>query len=416
MRILRAPLLIVIALLLGLGLAAPASADTDAAIAALSSANLYVDPSAGATLDQASARAALNSSVKIAVLPDDAGDASSLAVTIGSSLPGDITVGVFVGHTFSAGSNRLCAGQAASYAKKSVTDNQSQLRSDNDLTATITEFAAKVRAASSCKSGSSDTQTGSSTSGWTIIALLGVLGAAAVGGLTWRRRRRDRVALADARANIQPYFDRLASDVGSLQPGDDATARQALADASERFNSGGSQLASARTVAQLTGARRSILEGLQATQTARRALGLDPGPDLPPIVESAAPQLTEAQQITAGGRTVQGYPAYTPGAPYYFGGGGGYAGGWYSTPFWESLLIAEALTPGWGMGGFGGGWGGGGYGSGYDSGFEAGRDSTQQGGDWGGGGGDWGGGGGDWGAGGGGGDWGGGGNDSGGSW
>jgi hypothetical protein len=148
---------------------------------------------------------------------------------------------------------------------------------------------------------------------------------------------------------------------------------------------------------------------------------LDPGPELPPIVESQAPQLAEAQEFTAAGRTVQGYPSYTPGAPYYFAGGGGYAGGWYSFPFWESLLIAEALSPGWGWGGWG--WGGGGFGtgysSGYDSGFDAGRDSiSQSAGDWGGGGGDWGGGGwggGDWG-GGGGGDWGGGGGGDGGSW
>jgi len=219
--------------------------------------------------------------------------------------------------------------------------------------------------------GSNSSQSGGS--GWGVLGVLGVLGAGGVGALMWRRRRKDKRALADARALIQPYYDRLAADVSSLQPGSDAKARQALADASERYNSGGSQLASATTLAQLGGARRSILEGLQATRTAREALGLDPGPELPPLAESTAPQLNQAQQVDVGGQTVQGYPAYTPGAPYYFAGGGGYLGGWYSTPFWQSLLIAEALTPGWGWG-FGGGWGGGGYGYGYESGFDAGRD------------------------------------------
>ncbi|HEV2887006.1 MAG TPA: hypothetical protein VGX49_08870, partial [Jatrophihabitans sp.] len=138
-------------------------------------------------------------------------------------------------------------------------------------------------------------------------------------------------------------------------------------------------------------------------RTAREALGLDPGPELPALAQSNAPQLSQAQQVDVGGQVVQGYPTYTPGAPYYFAGGGGYMGGWYSMPFWQTLLIAEALTPGWGwgFGGWGGGWGG--YGSGYDSGFEAGRESAEHdsgGGDWGGG--DWGGGGGDWGGGGGG--------------
>ena len=247
--------------------------------------------------------------------------------------------------------------------------------------------------------------------------MLGVLGAGGVGALVWRRRRKDRRALADARAEIQPYYDRLAGDVTSLQPGSNDIARQALSDASERYNSGGSQLASASTLAQLGAARRSILEGLQATRTARQALGLDPGPELPPLVQTNAPQLSGAQQLTVGGQTVQGYPSYTPGAPYYFAGGGGYPGGWYSMPFWQTLLIAEALSPGWGwgFGGWGGGWGG--YGAGYDSGFDAGRDSADHGsvngGDWGGsGGGDWGGGGGgDWGGGGGGG-----GDSGGGSW
>ena len=114
---------------------------------------------------------------------------------------------------------------------------------------------------------------------------------------------------------------------------------------------------------------------------------------------------------------MQGYPSYTPGAPYYFAGGGGYAGGWYSFPFWESLLIAEALSPGWG---WGGGWGGVAVVSTVGTPVATTRASTPAGttsdrtAAIGVGGGDWGSGGGDWGSGGG--DWGGGGGDGGGSW
>jgi hypothetical protein len=407
-------------------LAAPAAgADVNAAISALSSSNLYVDDSAGAKLDRSASGAALNNSTKIAILPSDAGNPGSLARQIGQALGGRVTVGVFVGHSFNAASNVLCTGQAGSLASKAVSDNRAQLQSDGDLTNTIKDFAALVDGTSACRgsqgngdSGSTGSSGGGGNGGWIALGILGVLGAGVVAGLVWWRRRRERLALLDERAKVQPYYDRLAAEVSSLDPAGNATARQALADASERFNSAGSQLASATRPAQLQAARRSVLEGLQATRTARTALGLDPGPELPPIVESQAPQLTEPQQVNAGGQLVQGYPTYTPGAPYYFGGGGGYAGGWYSMPFWETLLIAEALSPGWG---WGGGWGGGGYGygygSGYDSGFDAGREAAQPaGGDWGGG--DWGGGGGgDWG-GGGGGDWGGGGggNDGGGSW
>ena len=396
-----------------LGTASPAAADVDQAISSLQSGNLYVDPAAGAALDQDEARSALNSSIKIAVLPSDAGDAGQLARRIGQAVDtgNRLTVGVFVGRTFNAASSDLCAGRAGQLASKAVADNRDQLRSNSDLTETIKDFADLVDAApKGCSNGSRNGDTTEDTastggSGWATLGVLGVLGAGGVGALVWRRKRKDRQALADARALIQPYYDRLAADVASLQPGSNATARQALADASERYNSGGSQLATATTLAQLGGARRSILEGLQAARTARQALGLDPGPDLPPLAESNAPQLSEARQVDVGGDVVQGYPAYTPGAPYYFAGGGGYPGGWYSMPFWQTLLIAEALTPGWGwgFGGWGGGWGG--YGAGYDSGFDAGRESAEEdhggwsgGGDWGGG--DWGGGGGDWGGGG----------------
>lgn len=402
--------------------AAPAVADVDQAISRLQSADLYVDPAADANLDEDEARSALNPSIKIAVLPTGSGDPGQIARQIGQAVDnGDrITVGVFVGRTFNAASSKLCTGRAGQLARRAVQDNLSQLRSNGDLTETVKDFARLVEDAPRCTGGRSGADNSEQTqssggNGWATLGVLGLLGAGVVGGLMWRRKRKDRQALADARALIQPYYDRLAADVASLQPGNNATALQALADASERYNSGGSQLSTATTLAQLGGARRSILEGLQAARTARVALGLDPGPDLPPLAESNAPQLSQAQQVEVGGQTVQGYPDYTPGAPYYFAGGGGYAGGWYSMPFWQTLLIAEALTPGWGFGfgGWGGGWGG--YGSGYDSGFEAGRESAEHdnggwdgGGDWGGGGGDWGGGGG--------GDWGGGGGDSGGSW
>ncbi|MGI8665634.1 MAG: hypothetical protein ACR2N4_06350 [Jatrophihabitans sp.] len=386
--------------------APPASADVTQAISTLGSANLYVDDAAAAKLDRAAAGAALSASVKIAVLPSSAGDPGQLAREIGQAIGGTVTVGVFVGRQFNAGSNALCAGTAGSLAARAVADNRSQLQSDSDLTRTIQDFATLVgRAGKGCGSGSGSTSPTrkASGTGWVALGVLGVLGAGGVGGLIAWRRRRDRQALLDARAGVQPYYDRLAGEVSSLQPGSDATARQALADASERFNSAGAQLDGASRPAQIEAARRSVLEGLQAARTARVALGLDPGPELPPIAQTQAPQLTEAQQVTAGGQLVSGYPSYTPGAPYYFAGGGGYAGGWYSAPFWQSLLIAEALSPGWGFGGWGGGGYNNGYGSGYDSGFDAGRDSAPQGGggDWGGGAGDWGGGGGDWGGGGG---------------
>src|SRR5439155_4772718 len=290
--------------------AGPAAADpaSDAAIQ-LKASDLYVAESA-AKLDQNAVNSVLNDTIKIAFFPADTGNAGALAQQFGAALGrNDQTVGVFVGRTFNARSSALCSGRASTLAAQAVNDNKSQLQQDGDLTKTITEFASLVNAApKGCASsnkgsaGSSPSKSGSSN-GWAILGVLGVAGAGGVGALIWRRKRKDKQALADARALIQPYYDQLAGDIGSLQPGDNEVARQALSDASQRFNSGGAQMASATSLAQLGGARRSILEGLQASRTARIALGLDPGPELPAIAESTAPQLSEHQQLNVGGQT-----------------------------------------------------------------------------------------------------------------
>ncbi len=150
MRRLRAVVLLAMAVVGMLLLtAAPAVADVDQAIDQLHSSNLYVDPAAGAKLDQDAASSALNSTIKIAVLPADAGDAGQLAVKIGEAVdPGSrLTMGVFVGRTFNAASSALCAGRAGQLASRAVADNRSQLQSDSDLTETIKDFADLVNAA-----------------------------------------------------------------------------------------------------------------------------------------------------------------------------------------------------------------------------------------------------------------------------
>ncbi len=243
------------------------------------------------------------------------------------------------------------------------------------------------------------------------MGILAVL-VGGIGALVFFARRKNRQKLADARAKIDPYLDRLANEVNTIDAKDNAVARQAMADASERYTSAGSQLQSATSIARLIAVRQTVLQGLYAARTARGALGLDLGPPLPPITDEAD-QLNEARPVTVQGQTFQGYPNYSTNAPYYYGGGYGVPGGWYGSPFWETLLLTSVLTGGFGGWGFGG-FGGGGYGAGYDQGYQAGENTDDNandsgagwgGGDWGGGGGggDWGGGGGgDWGGGGGG--------------
>jgi len=420
---------------LALLLAAPAAhADSvDDAVSGLRSASVYVAP--GATepsIDVAAVTQAIGTKpIKIAVLPADEYGSTSKAFSaseqIGRTLAPDspLTVGVVAGNNFNASSSQYCAGAASAVATDAVEANRTQLRQTNDVTSTIQSFVTglqsrPVSGSSACQgssaAGASDAtgnSGGSSAVPW-VLGGLGVLGAGGVGAWVLSRRRRQQKEMEGRRAEVLSLYDRLGADVQNLNPGDDPVARQALADAAERYTATGSQLSHADTHAEYDVARRTALEGLQAARTARAKLGLDPGPDLPPIAPSYGDQLSKPQQVQVGDKSYQGYPEYTPGAPYYYGGGGGYPGGWYSFPFWETVLLGSVLS-----GGFGGGWGGGGYGAGYDRGYEAGRDDGQDSGsDGSGGGGDWGGwsaGGGDWG-GGGGGDWGGGGDSGGGSW
>ena len=374
--------------------------------------------------------------IKIAVLPADQygtpAKAFSASERIGQALAPNapLTVGVVSGRSFNASSSAYCAGSASAVAKDSVDANRTDLQQSNDVTSTIESFVTGLQSrptsgSAACQqssaAGATDaTDNAGSSSPWPWVVGIGAVGVVGVGGVSAyaaSRRRRRMEGLEGRRAEVLSLYDRLGADVQNLH-GEDPVVRQALADAAERYTATGSQLSHADTHEEYDVARRTALEGLQAARTARLKLGLDPGPDLPPIAPAYGEQLSAPQQVNVGGKAYQGYPEYTPGAPYYYGGGGGYPGGWYSFPFWQTVLLGSVLG-----GGFGGGWGGGGYDAGYDRGYDAGQDSAQDsgadggfggGGDWGGGSG-WGGGG-DWG-GGGGGDWGGGGGDSGGgSW
>lgn len=147
-------------------------------------------------------------------------------------------------------------------------------------------------------------------------------------------------------ADVQSLHARLAHDVGTLDPGGDAVARQAMADASERFATAGTLLERAGSQAQLRTAWLATVEGLAATRLVRRRLGLDPGPEVP-LPPSAAPALQQRVTVDVDGRRYAGSPDYAPGSPHWFPGGW-YAGspvprGWYDAPFWPSGTVLGGL-------------------------------------------------------------------------
>lgn len=202
-----------------------------------------------------------------------------------------------------------------------------------------------------------------------------------VGGLWWWQKessaRRQR-QLADAEAEARRWYERLGGQVLNLS-GDQLAVRQALADAGERYNAAGSQLEQARTAYQFTLARETALEGLLYARAARVALGMDPGPELPPLAAArGAGRLTESREAQVEGQTFRAGPEPGDDTPYYYPGGRVQGrpvpAGWYSQPIWRpalagaagalgGLLIFNALFPPFG-----------GFGAGYDQGYADGAD------------------------------------------
>ncbi|MGN9774278.1 hypothetical protein ACTMS0_00640 [Micromonospora sp. H33] len=211
------------------------------------------------------------------------------------------------------------------------------------------------------------------------IVALGAVIAFAVARAQAGARRGDE--LADARAEAQRWYERLGGQLLTLQ-GEEPAVRQALADAGERYNAAGSQLEQARTPHQFALARETALEGLAYIRAARTAMGIDPGPELPPLAAArGAGQLTREREVDVQGQTFKAGPQPGRDTPYYYPGGR-FQGrpvpaGWYSTPWWKTalgagagvvggLLIADAL--------FSPMWGDPGYGAGYEEGFQDGAD------------------------------------------
>jgi len=213
----------------------------------------------------------------------------------------------------------------------------------------------------------------------------------------WRRRKAQQ--LADAREEALRWYDRLGGQITNLPTGDDTAVKQAMVDAGERYNAAGAQMDRATTPKQYELARETALEGLAYIRAARTALGLDPGPELPPLAaQRGVGSITEDKAVDVEGREYRASPRPRQDTPYYYPGGRVQGrpvpSGWYSEPWWKGALATGAGVFG-GMllfdalaGGFND-YGGGGYNDGYeqgldyadDHGWDPGSDGSDSGGD-----------------------------------
>ncbi|MFF2395137.1 DUF1542 domain-containing protein [Nocardia sp. NPDC058114] len=183
---------------------------------------------------------------------------------------------------------------------------------------------------------------------WLIVIVIVCVGALLY--LRAEQNKRNARELEEAQADARVTIERLGGQVYQLTPRNEA-ARQALADASERYNAAGGQIDRAGSSAQARLAKQSALEGLYYIRAARTAMDMDPGPAIPAIEgQDIAGQVDEQRTIAHNGRSITASPAPSAGTPNYFPGGR-VAGrpvpaGWYSEPWWKPALIAGA----WGAG------------------------------------------------------------------
>lgn len=338
---------------------------------------VVVEDGAQVPLDADAVRAAVaGSAVRVYVLgvsaatADAAGGAQELVTLVGQELGDSDSVVVVVSEDEGvyAGNGRVASDRgvdAATAMDRALAAGGGGAFTEEAVTAVVLDVVRTVDAQArgeSTGSGpggtSGGTSGGSSALPWLLGA--GALGAGAYGLARSRGRRRAHAqAMEDLRADVESLYGRLGSDVQTLAPGDDDVARQALADAAERYNATGALMATADSEGEWAAARRTAVEGLTAARVVRTRLGLDPGPEIP-MNRSGAPQLSARQVVEVGDERYEGAPDYEPGRPHYFEGGTYEGrvlpGGWYATPFWQTLLLGSLL--GGRRGGFGGGFGG----------------------------------------------------------
>jgi hypothetical protein len=164
------------------------------------------------------------------------------------------------------------------------------------------------------------------------------------------RRATQHSDLQDSKAEARRWVERLGGQVLNLT-GADEPSKQALADAAERYTAASSQLDTANSAAQSRLVTQTALEGLYYVRAARMAMGMDPGPELPPVAgQGGAGSVTENRDVDVDGHQYAASPDPSDRTPHYYPGGR-VAGrpvpqGWYSEPWWKPALIGGA----WGLG------------------------------------------------------------------
>jgi hypothetical protein len=398
-------LAVVAAAALALGGTARAGERIDAAVSALQSSPIYVDPDAELAIgsaEQARLRAAIDTSgagpVYIAILPltaedETGGNPDGVLQALHDGLSRRGTYAVIVGRHFRAGSEGVLAqGVAGVLATEALNAHRSE-----GATATLIDFVHRV--ADARRNGAAPTGTTGEpgTGGAILIGLLVLGGLAFFGVRVVQGRRRQQAELAEVKAAAHDDLIALADDVQKLEQPVEANARakreyeQALDD----YGQASGAFDRAQRTKELEAVASSLEEGRYHMAAAEAVLdGRKPPERRPPCffdprhgpstrdVEWAPPggvsrkvpaceadaQAVErgeepaSREVVAGGRRVP----YWNAPPYFGPWAGGYFMPFGGTGFLSGLFVGELLGGaygGWGYGSWGGSGTAGGFGS-----------------------------------------------------
>ena len=406
-------LAVVAAAALALASAAQAGVRIDAAVSALQTGAVYVDPTAELAIsgeEQDRVRRAIDSAgagpVYVAILPlaaedETGGDPDGVLQAIHDGLGRRGTYVVVVGRHFRAGSDGvLASGEAGRLATDALDANRG-----NGVTATLIDFVGRVAAAQQDGGGGAQPGGGGEEPGTGGGVLIGLLAAGAGAFLlmrTLRRRKQQRAQLAEVKAAAHDDLIALADDVQKLEEDVEANpdAKREYDEALDDYGKASAAFDSARQAKQLDTVATALEEGRYHMACAEAVLaGKQPPERRPPCffdprhgpstrdVEWAPPggaprevPACEAdalalergveptsREVVAGGQRMP----YWNAPPYFGPWAGGYFMPFGGMGFLSGLFVGELLGGAWGGWGYGS-WGGssapGGFGTWDDAG------------------------------------------------
>jgi hypothetical protein len=371
----------IVALLLILAPTAAAQDPVDRAVEALrNDTTVYVDPDAEADVDADALRSEIaegDAEVRIAVLPESAGDPRTVAMTVAERVGEGGDYAVVVGRRMFAGPSR----DAAEAADEAVEANAGE-----GAQAVLTDFVDRV-----------NDDGGIGAGGIILLGLAGAGGVAVIAGVR-RRRREEAAQFAEVKDNARDDLVALGEEIRALDldmqmPDVSGGARTDYETAVHAYDRANRVYETARRPQDLEPVGAALEEGRWAMMSARARLeGHEPperrspcffdprhgpssrevewapyggAPRMVPACEADAQRVERgeepsAREVTVGGQRMPYWaagPAYAPFMGGFFGAGilPGLVVGTLLGDAWSSDVGGDAGGGDWGGGDFGGG-------------------------------------------------------------